>query len=97
MAPMQWTKKQKISSGVWSVAIAAVVVVGSLTGAQIKADRQKEEAIKQFRGTSAEEQIAALEARRKHLVQERDGLQRKLDLFHNRVRERQLELEKRDK
>jgi uncharacterized protein YlxW (UPF0749 family) len=81
--------KQKFSSGVLAVAVSAVVIVGSLTGAKLKADKQKTEAIKQFRETSAEEQIAALQDQRKQLAQQRDLLQRKLDAFHARVQERQ--------
>lgn len=97
MPPSQWTSRQKKASGILAVAVAAVVFVGSLTGAQLKSDRQKEEAIKQFRETPAEEQIAALEARKKQLMQQRDAQQRKLDLFLQRVRERQLELANKEK
>lgn len=114
MAISRWTSKQKKTSGIWAAAIGAVVFVGSLTGAQLKSDRQKEEvqfpissgfagcrankyqAIRQFRETSTEEQITALETQKKHLLQQRAGLQRKLDVFHERVRERQKELAKRD-
>ncbi len=42
-SPMQWTRHQKFSRGVWAVAFAAIVVVGSLTGAQLKSDEQKTE------------------------------------------------------
>jgi uncharacterized protein YlxW (UPF0749 family) len=98
----KWTPRQKIRSGVGAAAVAAVVFVGSLTGAQIKSDRQKEEAIKEFREIPAEEQIAALEGQKKHLQQQRDAVQRKLDAFHARVEQRkeelaQRELAKRDK
>lgn len=37
------TKQQKFKRGVWAVAVAAVIFVGSLTGAQLKQDKQKEE------------------------------------------------------
>lgn len=37
------TKQQKWKGGVWAVAFAAVVMVGTLTGAQLKSDKQKEE------------------------------------------------------
>lgn len=38
-----WTSREKYRAGVWAVAVSAVVFVGSLTGAQLKADRQKQE------------------------------------------------------
>ena len=37
------TKQQKFKRGVWAVAVAAVIFVGSLTGAQLKQDKQKED------------------------------------------------------
>lgn len=37
------TRQQKFKRGVWAVAVAAVIFVGSLTGAQLKQDKQKEE------------------------------------------------------
>lgn len=42
-SPTQWTRQQKFSRGIWAVAFAAIVVVGSLTGAQLKSDEQKTE------------------------------------------------------
>lgn len=38
-----WTRQDKFKRAVWAAAFAAVVFVGSLTGAQLKADKQKEE------------------------------------------------------
>lgn len=42
MAP-QWTRPEKFKRGVWSVAVAAVICVGAITGAQLKTDKQKKE------------------------------------------------------
>ena len=39
----QWTRQEKFRRGVWSVAIAAVICVGAITGAQLKTDKQKGE------------------------------------------------------
>lgn len=53
------------------------------------------QAIRQFRETSPAEQIAALEERKAELLEHRATLQRKLDVFHDRVRERELEKQRR--
>jgi hypothetical protein len=39
----QWTRQEKLKRGVWSIAIAAVICVGAITGAQLKTDKQKGE------------------------------------------------------
>ncbi|KAH7309094.1 hypothetical protein B0I35DRAFT_441396 [Stachybotrys elegans] len=88
-----WSQKQKIRAGAWAVGVFAVVAVGALTGALIKTDQQKEEAIKQFRETTPEEQIAALEAHKESLLKQRSHIQFKLDRFNARVEERKKELE----
>lgn len=38
-----WTRANKVKAGVGPVGFAAVIMVGSLTGAQLKQDQQKEE------------------------------------------------------
>lgn len=88
------TSQQKWKRGVWAVAFAAVIFVGSLTGAQLKSDKQKEEAIQEFRGTNYAQQIAVLESQKKHLLHQKAGLERKVDLFRERLKERQEELAK---
>lgn len=111
----RWTREEKIKRGVWAVAFAACIFVGSITGAQLKTDKQKDEvsfpaatcfrpigprlitygqAIRQFRETSPAEQIAMLEEQKKLLLDQKAGFQRKLDLFHERVRERAEEANK---
>lgn len=40
------TKQQKFRGGVWAVAFAAIIMVGTLTGAQLKSDKQKEQVSK---------------------------------------------------
>lgn len=42
-SPNTLTRQQKFKGGVWAVAFAAVIMVGTLTGAQLKSDKQKEE------------------------------------------------------
>ncbi|OAA35771.1 hypothetical protein NOR_07788 [Metarhizium rileyi] len=84
----QWTRQEKFKRGVWSVAVAAVICVGTITGAQLKSDNQKGQQIKQFRETSTADQVAILEAQREHLVQQKLGLERKLHMFRERARER---------
>ncbi|GJN81950.1 hypothetical protein PLIIFM63780_005486 [Purpureocillium lilacinum] len=86
-----WTRQDKIKRGIWAAAFAAVIFVGSLTGAQLKSDKQKEESIKQFRQTTAADQIAILETQKVHLLQQKAQLERKLDVFKERVREREAE------
>jgi hypothetical protein len=46
------------------------------------------QAIKQFRETSTADQIAILETQRGHLVQHKAAMERKLDLFREKVKER---------
>ncbi|KAK1255852.1 hypothetical protein MKX07_008111 [Trichoderma sp. CBMAI-0711] len=82
------TKQQKFKGGVWAVAFAAVIMVGTLTGAQLKSDKQKEQAIKEFHQVTPSEQIAMLQKQRAILVDQRTALQKKLDVFKERVRER---------
>ncbi|KFH41268.1 hypothetical protein ACRE_080150 [Hapsidospora chrysogenum ATCC 11550] len=90
-----WTRQDKVKAGVWAVGFAAVIMVGSWTGATLKQDKQKEEAIRQFRETTPAEQIAVLEERRTDLLEQRATYQRKLDAFRERVRERELDKERR--
>ena len=42
-SPDALTRQQKIRGGVWAIAFAAVIMVGTLTGAQLKSDKQKEQ------------------------------------------------------
>lgn len=51
--------------------------------------------IKEFRETTNVEQIALLEDRRKHLVSQKAALQRKIDAFHDTVKEREDKVAKR--
>ncbi|KAF5138962.1 hypothetical protein E5D57_002751 [Metarhizium anisopliae] len=88
----QWTRPEKFKRGVWSVAVAAVICVGAITGAQLKRSNLSllmgDKAIKQFRETSTADQVAILEAQKDHLTQQKLGLERKLESFKERVRER---------
>lgn len=49
------------------------------------------QSIKQFRQTTAADQIAILETQKVHLLQQKAQLERKLDVFKERVREREAE------
>ncbi|KAL7961732.1 hypothetical protein V8C34DRAFT_301829 [Trichoderma compactum] len=92
-SPTTLTKQQKFRGGVWAVAFAAIIMVGTLTGAQLKSDKQKEQSINEFRQITPSEQIAMLEKQRSTLVEQRSVLQKKLDVFRERVQERQQEQE----
>ncbi|KFA65671.1 hypothetical protein S40285_10367 [Stachybotrys chlorohalonatus IBT 40285] len=92
MPPGPATALPKRRFGVLAVAASAVIFVGALTGAQLKNDSQKAEAVEQFRKAPAAEQIAALEAQKKVLLQQRATVQKRLDLFHERIEERRQEL-----
>ncbi|KAJ3530353.1 hypothetical protein NM208_g9360 [Fusarium decemcellulare] len=96
MAVYQWTRQQKVKRGIWAAAFAACIFAGTITGAQLKTDKEKEEAIKEFRATSPNEQIAALQSQRQVLVAQRDVLQRKMDAFQERVKEREAERAKKE-
>ncbi|KAM0665030.1 hypothetical protein ACQRIT_007907 [Beauveria bassiana] len=89
--------KPKLRGGVMATAFCAVIIVGSLTGAQLKSDHQKTETIKQFRADSPAQQIAILEEQRKHLVQQRAQFDRKMQVFQERLVEREQEKAKREK
>ncbi|KAI5464005.1 hypothetical protein BGZ63DRAFT_461162 [Mariannaea sp. PMI_226] len=91
----QWTRQQKIQRGIWAAAFGACVFVGTITGAQLKTDDEKKEVITQFRATTSAEQIAVLEEQKKTLLEQKAVLERKLDAFHERVREREEEKAKR--
>lgn len=43
MAPYRWTRQQKFKHGVWACAFAAIIFVGTYTGAQLKTDNEKKE------------------------------------------------------
>ncbi|OAA38692.1 hypothetical protein BBO_06939 [Beauveria brongniartii RCEF 3172] len=53
--------------------------------------------IKQFRADSPAQQIAILEEQRKHLVQQRAQFDRKMQVFQERLVEREEEKTKREK
>ncbi|KAH8171546.1 hypothetical protein LIA77_08313 [Sarocladium implicatum] len=76
---------------VLAVAFAAVIVVGSLTGAQLKQDKQKEQAIKEFRAVQPADQIRTLEEQRKVLMEQRGVLQRKIDVFGEKIKKKEME------
>ncbi|KAL3600930.1 hypothetical protein FPOAC2_05183 [Fusarium poae] len=96
MAVHKWTRQEKFKRGVWAVAFAACIFAGTITGAQLKTDNEKKEAIQEFRATSPNEQIAALLSQRKSLVSQKAVLQRKIDAFDIRVKEREAEKARRD-
>ncbi|KAF4975484.1 hypothetical protein FZEAL_7731 [Fusarium zealandicum] len=91
MAAYKWTRQEKIKRGIWAVAFAACIFAGSITGAQLKTDKEKEEAIKEFRSTTPSEQIAALQSQRLVLVAQKEIMQRKMDVFQDRVKARNAE------
>ncbi|KOS21860.1 hypothetical protein ESCO_001581 [Escovopsis weberi] len=91
MASQSWTRQQKIKSGIWAAAFAAVIFVGTLTGAQLKTDKQREEAIQEFRAVRPADQIVMLEARKALLLEQRRVMQKKLDVFREGLRDKELE------
>lgn len=111
MAIQKLSRNDKIKRGVWAVAFAACVFVGTVTGAQMKQDKQKEEvrlshtctstkfssltalnqAITTFRATVPGEQIVILNEQKKALLDQKAALQRKVDAFNERVRQREEE------
>ncbi|KAI6775117.1 hypothetical protein HG530_001875 [Fusarium avenaceum] len=86
-----WRGQEKFKRGVWAVAFAACIFAGTITGAQLKTDNEKKEAIQEFRATSPNDQIAALLSQRKSLISQKAVLQRKIDAFELRVKERAAE------
>jgi hypothetical protein len=54
------------------------------------------QSIKKFRQITPAEQIAMLETRKQALAKDRAEWQRKMDMFHTRVRRREAEKRKRD-
>ncbi|OAA75037.1 hypothetical protein LEL_07025 [Akanthomyces lecanii RCEF 1005] len=85
--------KPKLRGGLIASAFGAVIIVGALTGAQLKTDVQKTE----FRADSPAQQIAILEEQRKHLVQQSRQMDRKMQVFQERLLEREEEKAKRAK
>lgn len=43
MSSGAWSRATKLKAGIWAGAFGAVVIVGTLTGAQLKQDKQKEQ------------------------------------------------------
>lgn len=82
-------------NGFLAAGIGVIVIVGSLTGAQLKTDQQKKELIHKFREAAPDEQIRALEEQRSVLVQQRGMLERRLDGFKERAKERAEERQRR--
>ncbi|OAA60101.1 hypothetical protein ISF_06112 [Cordyceps fumosorosea ARSEF 2679] len=89
--------KPRLRGGLIATAFGAVIIVGSLTGAQLKSDQQKTESIKQFRADSPAQQIAILEEQRKHLVLQSAQIDRKMQVFQERLKEREEEKTKRQR
>ncbi|OAR01540.1 hypothetical protein LLEC1_04900 [Akanthomyces lecanii] len=87
----------KLRGGLIATAFGAVIIVGALTGAQLKTEVQKTESIKQFRADSPAQQIAILEEQRQHLVQQSRQMDRKMQVFQERLVEREEEKAKRAK
>ncbi|KAJ2974651.1 hypothetical protein NQ176_g5945 [Zarea fungicola] len=83
--------KPKLRGGIIASAFGAVIIVGALTGAQLKQDQQKDEAIQQFRADSPAQQISILEEQRKHLLVQRAQIDRKMEVFQERLKEREEE------
>jgi hypothetical protein len=53
-----WTRQDKVKAGVWAVGFAAVIMVGSWTGATLKQDKQKEEVSHPFPTQPAKTDVA---------------------------------------
>ncbi|ATY62736.1 hypothetical protein CCM_06486 [Cordyceps militaris CM01] len=89
--------KPKLRGGLIASAFGAVIIVGALTGAQLKSDHQKTESIKHFRADVPAQQIAILQEQRKHLLYQRAQIDRKIEVFQQRLVEREEEKVKREK
>lgn len=81
--------REHFRRGLWAVFVFAVVAVGTLTGAQLKMDKSRRQAVDEFRETSPAEQIAILDAQKKALQQQKAALEKRVDLFRERVRDRE--------
>ncbi|KAL1887017.1 hypothetical protein Cpir12675_006745 [Ceratocystis pirilliformis] len=73
---------------VLAVGAAVVIISSTLIGAGLKEQQQVNEKFVQRRESSLEEQIDILESQKISLYKQRDMVQRKLDVFKERVRER---------
>ncbi|SPO03811.1 uncharacterized protein DNG_06494 [Cephalotrichum gorgonifer] len=89
MAPPNVSRFQKIRGGVWATGMAIIVIAGTWYGAGLRTERDFEQAKKQILEASVEDKIAVLEAQKEHLYAQKATIQRKLDVFHARVRERE--------
>ncbi|KAG6316057.1 hypothetical protein E4U22_007388 [Claviceps purpurea] len=84
----RWTRQDKIKRAVFSVSIAAVILVGVITGAQLKTDKQKNEAVTKIKTTPLADQIAYLEEQKRALLQQRSELENKLQHYKDRMVQR---------
>ncbi|KAL2888125.1 hypothetical protein HOO65_040462 [Ceratocystis lukuohia] len=85
---MNFTPAQRMRARVLAVGAAVVIISSTLIGAGLKEQQQVNEKLAQRRESSLEEQITILESQKVSLYKQRDMVQRKLDVFKERVRER---------
>ncbi|KAL5604396.1 hypothetical protein BROUX41_002368 [Berkeleyomyces rouxiae] len=83
-----FTSVQRTRARVLAVGAAVVIISSTLLGAGLKEKKQVNDKIAQRREASLEDQIAILESQKTSLYKQRDMVQRKLDVFKERVRER---------
>ncbi|KAG5939071.1 hypothetical protein E4U59_003365 [Claviceps monticola] len=84
----RWTRQDKIKRAIFSVSIAAVILVGVITGAQLKTDKQKKEAVTQIKTAPLADQIAYLEQQKRALLQQRSEMEKKLQYYKDNMVQR---------
>lgn len=78
---------------VWTGAIALITIVGAVTGAQLKMDRDVVKGKRRFLETPVDDRIAMLEERRAALVRQKRPLDAKLAEVRARIRAEEQEAE----
>ncbi|PVI07247.1 hypothetical protein DM02DRAFT_513339 [Periconia macrospinosa] len=78
---------QGVRRWVMTGAVAAITVTGSLYGAGLKADQEKQQIRRQIQEASPEEKIAQLEGTRAELVKKKAELERRMEAHMKRRKE----------
>ncbi|KAL1896380.1 hypothetical protein Sste5346_004765 [Sporothrix stenoceras] len=84
--PNNVAPKVRVRGMILTIGIAAITIVGTMAGAGLKTDIEKKEARKMAAEPAGEDDlIAALETRRRGLVQTRESWEKKAEVLRERM------------
>ncbi|KAF2017219.1 hypothetical protein BU24DRAFT_460293 [Aaosphaeria arxii CBS 175.79] len=83
------TTQQAVRRWIMTGAVTAITVTGTLYGAGLKGSQELKQKQQEIRQATPEDKIAQLEVVRSQLVSRKEELERKLEKFADRRRERE--------